>query len=438
MDLKEAILSHFQNDFSYAYKQLLPGREFVRAGPGFLALCPFHDDRTPSLSIAPATGLFKCFGCGAVGDFFVFYARLRRLDGNFPAVLRAICDEFGIAASGPNPAPRPAPEPQPVASPRGRIAAVYDYRGADGRLLYQVLRLEPKSFRQRRPDGKGGWVWNLDGVERVLYRLPDISAADEVWLVEGEKDADALASLGFHATTAPGGAGKWLDQYTEALAGKLVFILPDNDPPGREHARKVGQALFGKAREVRIVELPGLPEKGDASDFIAACANPEEAAERLRTLAAAAPGFAPEPEPKIEAAEPTKPKAPEPAAFPEWVMAGPAGDFANLYSSHLEPPPAFFYFSFLACLGSIVASRLTLEAEIRAPARLFVLLLGESADDRKSTAIDKTVSFFSEAVEGFAVCRGVGSAEGLQMLFAAKPRLLLCLDEFRHLSLIHI
>jgi hypothetical protein len=117
--------------------------------------------------------------------------------------------------------------------------------------------------------------------------------------------------------------------------------------------------------------------------------------------------------------------------FPHGVMTGLAGDFADLYSTHLEAPKQFFFMSFLTCLGSVVADKLTLASEIAPQPRLYVLLLGESADDRKSTAITKTVDFFKWSIEGFPVCWGVGSAEGLQKRLEAGNRLLLCFDEFR-------
>jgi hypothetical protein len=120
--------------------------------------------------------------------------------------------------------------------------------------------------------------------------------------------------------------------------------------------------------------------------------------------------------------------------FPSWVMAGVAGDFAHLYAQYLESPPEFFYFSFLTCLGSFLADRITLASEIRPQPRLYTVLIGESADDRKSTAADKTISFFKETfAEGFNTCFGVGSAEGLQVrLTELEPsRLLLFFDEFK-------
>jgi hypothetical protein len=117
--------------------------------------------------------------------------------------------------------------------------------------------------------------------------------------------------------------------------------------------------------------------------------------------------------------------------FPTAVMAGVAGDFARLYGSYLESPPEFFFMAFLTCLGSILSGRVTLESELRPQPRLFTLLLGQSADDRKSTALSKAVGFFLEAMTDFPTCWGVGSAEGLQKKFEESNNLLLCFDEFK-------
>ena len=113
--------------------------------------------------------------------------------------------------------------------------ATYAYHDENGELLFEVVRYQPKGFAQRRPDGTGGWIWNLDQVRRVLYRLPEILAADPnepVFIVEGEKDVDALRALGLAATTNPGGAGKWRSEYGESLRGRQVVALPDNDAVG--------------------------------------------------------------------------------------------------------------------------------------------------------------------------------------------------------------
>jgi putative DNA primase/helicase len=110
-------------------------------------------------------------------------------------------------------------------------------------------------------------------VRRVLYRLPELLAADPaavVFVPEGEKDVDAMRALGFVATCNVGGAGKWRTEYSESLAGRHTVILADNDEPGRKHAQHVAKSLAGKAKSIKILELPGLPDKGDVSDWLAA------------------------------------------------------------------------------------------------------------------------------------------------------------------------
>lgn len=118
--------------------------------------------------------------------------------------------------------------------------------------------------------------------------------------------------------------------------------------------------------------------------------------------------------------------------FPVEVMSGAAGRFAEIYSDHLEPPPQFFYMAYLTCLGAVISDRATIDSAIQPRPRLYTLLLGESADDRKSTAIDQTVSFFKKTlIDGFCTCHGTGSAEGLQRKLSKNNRLLLVFDEFK-------
>jgi putative DNA primase/helicase len=157
---------------------------------------------------------------------------------------------------------------------RSVLAETYNYTDADGVLLFQVCRYEPKTFRQRRPDdsARGGWSWTVKGVQQVPFRLPQMLAAPEeiIFIVEGEKDANALAALGLIATCNAGGAGKWPDALAQHFAGRRVVVLPDNDSAGRDHANVVALKLRGIVADVRILELPGLPEKGDVSDWLTA------------------------------------------------------------------------------------------------------------------------------------------------------------------------
>jgi hypothetical protein len=152
-----------------------------------------------------------------------------------------------------------------------RQTAVYPYRDEQGRVLYEVVRYEPKDFRQRVPLEGGGYQWRLDGVRRVPYRLPELLAADPLWevfIVEGEKDADLLASVGCTTTTNVGGAGQWRPEYAQWLKDRSVVIVPDNDEPGKRHAEQVARTLVGIASRISILELPGLEPKGDVSDFM--------------------------------------------------------------------------------------------------------------------------------------------------------------------------
>jgi hypothetical protein len=156
-----------------------------------------------------------------------------------------------------------------------KIVATYPYVDELGEPLFEVVRFEPKDFRQRRRNG-AGWAWNLDGVRRVLYRLPDVLAAVatriRVFIVEGEKDVAALVALGACGTTCPGGANKWREEYTETLRGARVVIIGDHDEAGRKHAHHIAAELHVVAAEVRVIELvkhwPACPHKGDVSDWL--------------------------------------------------------------------------------------------------------------------------------------------------------------------------
>ena len=150
------------------------------------------------------------------------------------------------------------------------ITATYDYTDAAGKLVYQNVRFTPKDFRQRRPNGNGDFIWNLTGVTRTLYRLPELleaSKQDWTFITEGEKDADRLNDLGIAATTS-GNAGSWKDIFKQYFTQRLVCIAPDNNKPGRLFADKVAESLHGTAAEVRVVNLPGLDEGEDISNWL--------------------------------------------------------------------------------------------------------------------------------------------------------------------------
>lgn len=245
----------------------------TKTARGVMVRCPAHQDGSASLSVGPSADggvLLKCFaGCRNEDIVGALGLKMRDLFASERAV------SFSAPASVVPGSPKVRPE----------IEKVYSYRDATGREVYQALRMKPKSFRQRHMKD-GSWVWTMDGVTRVLYRLPEVMAAQAVFVVEGEKDADSLAALGFCATCNVGGAGKWLDGYTDALNGKDVILCGDNDEPGRKHMDLVFESIAGSAKTVKILNLP--EQFKDVSDYIAGLASSEVAKTAIESLVSAA------------------------------------------------------------------------------------------------------------------------------------------------------
>ena len=266
--MKDAIQNYFTGNHRAFYEKYLTQVKHI-GGDEYQALCPFHRDKKPSLNFHNGKGTYLCHGCGEKGDLFHFYGKVNGLDtrADFPKILKGIASDFGVQCQ----------------ERKSRIVKAYDYTDETGNLLFQACRMDPKDFRQRHKNGKG-WTWNLKGIRRVLYRLPQIVKAHEVLLVEGEKDAETVAGMGLTGTTCPMGAGKWLPEYSESLKGKSVILIPDNDEAGRTHMTKVASSLKGFAKSLKWIDLPGLPNKGDLSDWAAAFDDPTEAGERLAVM----------------------------------------------------------------------------------------------------------------------------------------------------------
>ena len=225
-------------------------------GDQWQACCPAHDDHTPSLSITPAT------------DKVLVYCHAQcPLDAILAALGLTRRDLFVHGVT-----------PHATAHRNGhrRIVTTYDYVDAHGVLVHQTVRLTPKAFRQRRPDPvtPGAWIWNLEGVEPVLYHLPQVLAAiqrgETIYVVEGEKDAEALQALGLTVTCNAMGAGKWRPSYSAVLRSASVVVLPDNDPPGHQHAREICTALAGIAARCKVVPLHTDTLHSDISDWLQA------------------------------------------------------------------------------------------------------------------------------------------------------------------------
>lgn len=148
-----------------------------------------------------------------------------------------------------------------------QITSTYDYTDEDGELLFQNVRYKRKDFRQRRPDGKGGWILNLRDTRVVLYNLPRVVESPFIYLCEDEEDVETLRKKGMPATCSPLGLGKWRNEYNENLHNKTVIVLPDNDKIGRKNAEKVADSLYEIAKEIKIISLPNLSENLNITEY---------------------------------------------------------------------------------------------------------------------------------------------------------------------------
>ena len=269
---------------------ILPRLRGVKGGQGqWTALCPAHQDTHNSLSISTGQDgriLFHCHaGCG----------------------VEAIAGALGLSV-------KDLFEDRPQSKPQ--IEAVYTYPSGA-----QKLRRTDKSFSWRRPDGKGGWIYNRQGVPHSLYIAGELTGA--VFVCEGEKDADNLYKLGCNAASGEDGAGpgKWHKEYTRQLRGCAVCIFQDNDEIGRAYAQETAAALYGVAASVKVLDLatiwPKIPEHGDVSDLIA-----KAGAEKACTLIAKLSTETPYWKPPTDQAKPQLVRACDvPYEPPRWTIA---------------------------------------------------------------------------------------------------------------------
>jgi hypothetical protein len=253
------------------FESRLAGQRIAATSGNVSVRCLFHADSVASLSVNLAKGVWRCHaGCGG-GGILEFEKKFSKCDvstawANIAEVCGAKQQSFFHR--------------QPE--------AIYPYTDEDGVLLGEKLRFrtpDGKTFRWRQKTADGSWKWNRDGVRKVLYRLPEVIRASDVIICEGEKDADRVGALKLSGhpsapssrvavTTSPDGASsgkqssKWSPEFSPFFTGKHVVIFPDNDPAGKHHALETATSVFAFARDVKIVELPFLEEKGDVSNYL--------------------------------------------------------------------------------------------------------------------------------------------------------------------------
>lgn len=247
--------------------------EAAKGGRRSVILCPAHDDGSPSLSVGPGTSQPVVLNChaGCSQDQILAAAEMAWEDVCAPL------EEDTLSTP-----------PRDLWTPRGTASHLYPYYTSEGLLAFEVLRVPleggKKSFLQRHPDPTAahGHKWNLDGVQRVLWKLPQVIEAVRlgrtIHVAEGEKCAAALQRVipeGDVSTTNPGGAGKWLPEFSTYLSGANVIVYSDSDDPGQKHAREVRESLLGVGATVTIKEAPsGSTREGkpinDVADHLAA------------------------------------------------------------------------------------------------------------------------------------------------------------------------
>jgi hypothetical protein len=249
--------------------------------------CPAHDDRRASLSVGLGSDGKTLLNChaGCTWKAVVDAAGLSKSD--------LVERQNGNGGATETRQLRRQRERQEAKYGQRRLIATYRYVDEQGALQFEVLRYEPKDFRQRRPDGHGGWIWSTAGLRPLLYRLDQIQQRDSLLIVEGEQDCDVLWGLGLPATCNAGGAGpnKWKPEHTRQLldAGvQAVAVIPDNDDAGRRHADDVARSIHGAGLRVRLLTLPDLPPHGDTSDYLR-----QHSKDELIALATAAPLYEP-------------------------------------------------------------------------------------------------------------------------------------------------
>ena len=318
-------------------------------------------------------------------------------------------------------------------------------------MLFEVVRFEPKQFRQRRPcpDEPGIWIWGLNAgeymrsgpgrdwitfdekrfaawpptketknfgaVRRVPYRLPEVLEAiaqgHEVYIVEGEKDCTNLAALGFTATTNPGGAEKWRDEYNEYFCGAEAVIIGDNDHPGRRHVEGIATSLYRIAKRVRVGDLvhvwPECPEKGDVSDWINKVGG---TADQLKAFVQSLPDWEPQ-KPVVNVGRSEWPKMDEAGYY------GLAGDVVKTIEPHSEADPNAILIQFLVAVGNAIGRGpfYKVEGDYHYT-KLFVVLVGTTSEGRKGTSLGRVLQIMEQADPDWTQYRvqsGLVSGEGL-------------------------
>jgi DNA primase len=259
-------------------------------GSEYAGACPFCKDGSDRFRVQPMRHRWWCRQCSPDQRWHSAADYLMQRDGlTFLEAATYLREHYGTKTGASN---------GKYAGGTKRVTSYY-YKDEQGKTLFRKDRIDlpdgKKSFSlyQPDPDKPGGWLLGIQGVARVLYRLPQLVAAPAetpILITEGEKCVEAVVARGYTATCNFNGAGnaKWRGDYNAWLRGRHVVVLPDGDAEGRAFGRQIAESVGRVAATVKVVELPGLGEKEDIYDWLAAGHSRDE----LDTLIAAAPAGA--------------------------------------------------------------------------------------------------------------------------------------------------
>jgi len=317
-----------------------------KAGSEWMALCPFHDDHNPSLSINTEKGVWYCHGCGKGGTLYK----------------------------------------------KRRIVETYDHRDEDGKFLYQIVRYDPKGFAYRTKAPDGNWKYGAQGIKKVLYRLPELIKADKnkpIIFVEGGKDVDNVKALGLESTTYFLVKGEWPDEYKRYFEGRIVVLCPDNDETGRNYSFNIGESLIEVTKKLIWLELPDLDNKEDISDWI----EKGGTAEKLQKLIDDAPDFS---EVLAEYNKPVEPEIKEVAPVFEkdkYKIEIPENDLIKQYMDYVCPttdaPDIFHEVSAISIISTLLARKVFFNFGTQSIyPNIWAVLVAPSTTYRKSTSIN--------------------------------------------------
>ena len=368
------------------------------------ARCPFHDDGIPSLSVSQVNGigLFNCHACGAKGSILDFI--MRKEDLSLPDAARRIQELEGIRD-----------DPAPAARPKFEIVRTHSYHDENGVEVWQKIKLADGTFRCRRREGDR-WIYNLDGIKPIPYRLDKIVDAPDVIITEGERDADTVAALGYPATSAPNGKDSWPDEITTIFAGKVIRIIYDagNDAA----AFRVALKLSAVCKDVFILKIPLPDHEADITDYLSLFTTDDEKRDAFLGIGAKEERFTPEPAPPEVRGEPDE-SLQLGLGMPEIF-----NPFLNQYVTDLsavtDASPLFLLFSGIALLSGIL-NKFYFCYPRRTNLNLYILLLAPSTYYRKSTTTD-IVSDYIRAVNPNLILPDSFTPEALYDILKKYPR----------------